>query len=325
MDSRNLDEALARREPLVDALQAEGTDCYRLFHGAVEGHPGLTIDRYGPVLLVQTWRTPVPVDAVHAWADRVSDHLGVGLTPVHNHRAKPIDFERHWPHADASPVDGHEGGLVYDVRPRHDGQDPLLFLDLRSVRRRVRAESAGRSVLNLFAYTCGVGLAAAAGQATEVWNVDFAKRALQIGEANATRNGLPQRFVQENVFVVTRQLAGLSVGRRGRYTRYAPRTFDLVILDPPRWSTSRAGTVDTVRDYPSLFKPAVLATAPGGVVVATNNVASVDREAWFEILRRCAAKAGRPLVDLEWMPPDEDFPSPDGQPPLKVAWCRLGA
>lgn len=324
MDLGNLAAALRRRTDALAALHAAGTDCYRLLHGAVEGHPGLTVDRYGPVLLVQTWRDPVDPSAVRAAADRVQGALDVPLTPVYNHRAKPVDFERHWPHADDGEVLGHEEGLSYDVRPRHGGQDPLLFLDLRALRRRVRAEAAERSVLNLFAYTCGVGLAAAAGGASEVWNVDFAKRALAVGHANADRNGLPQRFEKENSFVVMRQMAGLSVGRRGRYTRYEPRRFDLVVLDPPRWSTSRYGTVDTVGDYPSLFKPAVLATTPGGIVAATNNVASVDREAWFAVLRRCAEKAGRPLVDLQWMPPDDDFPSPDGQPPLKVAWCRVG-
>lgn len=324
MASRNLDVALLQRDPLFARLHEEGTDCYRLFHGAVEGAPGLAIDRYGPLMLVQTWRDPVTRDEVLDWADRVSTHFGTPLEPVVNHRRKPIDFEAHWPWRDRGVV-GHEEGLIYDVRPRHRGQDPLLFLDLRALRRRVRACCAGWSVLNLFAYTCGVGLVAAAGGASEVWNVDFARSALAVGEENAERNGLPQRFVKDDCFVVSRQLAGLSVGRKGRWNRYEPRTFDLVVLDPPRRSTSRAGTVDTVGDYPSLFKPAVLATRPGGVVAATNNVASVDREAWVDVLRRCAAKAGRPLASIEWITPDGDFPSPDGNPPLKVAWCTTEA
>ncbi len=325
MNTRNLDVALGGREQLLDALHQEGTDAYRLFHGAVEGAPGLTIDRYGPLLLVQTWRDPVPRDEVLAWTEHLAGRLGVSLEPVVNHRARPIDFERHWPWTERGLVLAHEQSLTFDVRPRHRGQDPLLFLDLRALRRRVRATCRGCSVLNLFAYTCGVGLLAAAGGASEIWNVDFARSALSVGEGNAERNGLPQRFVHDDCFVVTRQLAGLRVGRRGRWTSYAPRTFDLVVLDPPRRSTSRAGTVDTVGDYPSLFKPAVLATRPGGVVAATNNVASVDREAWFDVLRRCAAKAGRPLASIEWLPPDDDFPTPDGHPPLKVAWCTTEA
>jgi 23S rRNA (cytosine1962-C5)-methyltransferase len=105
--------------------------------------------------------------------------------------------------------------------------------------------------------------------------------------------------------------------------RHEARRFELVVLDPPRWSKGRYGAVDLVRDYPSLFKPAVLATAPGGVLVATNNVASVELDAWLDVLDRCARKAGRPLGEVEVLQPEEDFPSPDGRPPLKIAWCRV--
>ena len=77
--------------------------------------------------------------------------------------------------------------------------------------------------------------------------------------------------------------------------------------------------MDPVRDYPSLFKPALLATAPGGAVLATNHVSKVERDTWLEQLRRCAAKAGRPLRSLQPIQPEADFPSPDGNPPLKMA------
>jgi 23S rRNA (cytosine1962-C5)-methyltransferase len=74
-----------------------------------------------------------------------------------------------------------------------------------------------------------------------------------------------------------------------------------------------------VRDYPSLFKPAVLALRPGGSVLATNHVSTVDMEPWLESLERCASKAGRPLVSLTPLTPEADFPSPDGKHPLKMA------
>ena len=133
--------------------------------------------------------------------------------------------------------------------------------------------------------------------------------------------------MRQDVFPVIRQLAGLGVpGRRGRraaHQKLQPRTFDLTVLDPPRWSTGKFGTVDTVNDYPSLFKPALLATKQGGALLATNNVASVDYEAWVSILHRCANKAGRPLRDVERIYPEADFPSPDGRTPLKLAWIRV--
>ena len=322
-----LSRALDVRRDWLSAFAEEGTDCYRLLHGAVEGAPGVAVDRYGPMLLVQTWRQPLPDGALDRLVALGSAAVGHDLIGVWNHRVRPVDFARWHPIALPEVVIGREGGLTYDVRPRHRGQDPLLFLDIRCVRRRLAA-SAPASVLNLFAYTCGVGLAAAAGGARSVLNVDFARSAMAVGRDNARRNGLEavQRFVVEDCFCVSRQLASLPLGRgarRGRFVRIDPATFDLVVLDPPRWSTSRFGTVDLIRDYPSVFKPAVRCVAPGGQIVATNHVPSVDRDAWIDILRRCAAKAGRPLAEVEILTPEADFPSPDGRPPLKIAWCRV--
>jgi 23S rRNA (cytosine1962-C5)-methyltransferase len=67
----------------------------------------------------------------------------------------------------------------------------------------------------------------------------------------------------------------------------------------------------------------VLALADGGALLATNHVPEVDEAAWHDALRRCADKAGRPLASLESVPVDDDFPSFDGRPPLKVALARL--
>jgi 23S rRNA (cytosine1962-C5)-methyltransferase len=312
--------AVERRRGLLPSLHAEGTDCYRLLHGAVEGAPGVTIDRYGDVLLVQTWRDPIDSAAAPRIVEIASAAIGASLELVWNHRVPPFEYARLWPWTERAVI-GHELGLAYDVRPRHRGRDPLLFLDLRAARRKILASVRGKSVLNLFAYTCGVGLCAAQGAATEVWNVDFARSALEVGRANAERNGLSAHttFVQQDCLRVVRALAGLGV-RRGR-APFEPRTFDLVFLDPPRWATSRQGAVDVVRDYPSLFKPALLATSPGGIVVATNHVPQVDRDAWHLTLERCARKAGRLLAGIEVVEPEQDFPSPDARPPLKIAWC----
>ncbi len=351
-----LERGLERRGDLLAVLHAEQTDCYRLLHGVAEGAPGLTLDRYGPLLLIQTWRTPLsdndratiedvlaaPLGLVSVW-----NHRGVGARPRDRARDSGVAGGSQGP-SDAPPpmispygpwpvsglpadVEGRELGLRLDVRPRWRGIDPLLFLDLRAGRRHVMAAAKGKSVLNLFAYTCTAGVTAAAGGASEVWNVDFASSALAIGSENAARNGIgAASFVTqcEDVFPVVRQLAGLKVGdwRGGRqrpFKRVAARAFDIVVLDPPARAKSAFGTVDVVRDYPSLFKPAVLATAPGGHILATNHAASVDRDEWLEVLRRCAAKAGRPLRSIDVIVPESDVPSFDGRPPLKLAWCAL--
>lgn len=328
-----LNDALERRRAWLDDAAARGTDCVRLLSGAVEGAPGITIDRYGPLLLIQTGREQLLDEgAPRALADIVSRALGAALEPVWNHRPayRREGFDHHFraPEAARSAV-GLEEGMRFAVDPRRGGLDPLLFLDLRAGRRRVRALAQDRSALNLFAYTCGLGVAAALGGAREVVNVDFARSALDVGAENARLNmieGSAFSLVHEDVLPVVRQLADLPVKGRGArrpFLRLAPRRFELVMLDPPRWAKSPFGAVDVVRDYPSLLKPALLALEPGGILFATNHVPSVSRDTLVAMATRTAEKIGRHLEDIEIIPPDPDFPSPDAQPPLKMLLARV--
>ena len=130
-----------------------------------------------------------------------------------------------------------------------------FFLDFRAGRRKIRAESAGKKVVNFFSYTCGIGVAAATGGAKEVLNVDFANHALSIGQANAQLNGCTtEQFqtLQDDAMLVLRQFSGLGVkGKAARrsYVARSARLFDIVVLDPPRYAKSPFGIVDTVQDY----------------------------------------------------------------------------
>lgn len=323
--------ALSARQPLLAELHAQGTDCYRLFHGTQEGAGGLTVDRYGPQLLVQSFHETLDQDALMQLADTVTEQLSMPLLLVYNDRSKGnsrIDRDPNLFQPEATALEdlvGHEWDLAYRIRGRHTGQDPLLFLDLRNARGWVKANSAGKSVLNLFAYTCGVGLCAAAGGAHEVVNLDFAEGNLAVGRENGALNPqLPaMQFIQSDYFPAIRQLAGLPISnRRGQklpsYPRLEQRQFDLVFLDPPAWAKSAFGTVDLLRDYQSLLKPALLATADGGTLVCCNNLAKVELGEWRAQVLRCAEKLGRPVRDCQVLGPAADFPSQDGKPPLKT-------
>lgn len=330
-----LSAALDARQPLLAELHRQQTNCYRLFHGSQEGAPGLTADRYGAQLMVQSFHQTLERDALLTLHAQISERLGLDLQLVYNDRSggnSRIDRRdavyQPTPEALEDGV-GREWGLNYRVRGRHPGQDPLLFLDLRNARGWIRANSAGKSVLNLFAYTCGVGLCAAAGGAREVLNLDFAEGNLAVGRENLALNpGLAMDFVQSDYFPAIRQLAGLPItARRGHqlppYPRLRQRQFDLVLLDPPAWAKSAFGTVDLLRDYQSLLKPAILATAEGGALVCCNNLAKVALDDWRAQVLRCAEKLGRPVRDCEQIVPAADFPSRDGQPPLKTLVLRF--
>jgi 23S rRNA (cytosine1962-C5)-methyltransferase len=330
-----LNTALKAREQLINQLHSESTDAYRLFHGSVEGASGLTVDRYGDLILAQSFHRPMSPgereEARNFYAERLP-----GLDFIYNDRSEansrisnplPASLLEKAQQARIAT----ELGAKYLIQARHAGQDPWLFLDARAARRRVKAEAAGKSLLNLFAYTCGTGLVAGLAGASHVVNVDFAESNLAVGKENARLNDLQARprFVKSDAFAAMRQYAGLGQPGRVRgkpmppFPKLEPKQFDIVYLDPPRYAKSAFGVVDLINDYPGVFKPALLCTAEGGTMICCNNVAQVQREAWLDQLERSARKAGRPIREMEWIVPEGDFPSPDGKPPLKIALLRV--
>ncbi|MCX5787196.1 MAG: class I SAM-dependent methyltransferase [Elusimicrobia bacterium] len=330
-----LSAALERRAGLLSRLQAEETDSYRLFHGTAEGEAGLTVDRYGSLLLVQSFHRPLEPLELAALREFYAGAFP-GLALVYNDRSRPHsrianELEPELRAEAAAPREAREFGVRYLIQGRHAGQDPWLFLDLRAARRRVMREAPEKSLLNVFAYTCGVGVAAARAGASRVMNVDFSRSSLAVGEENAGLNGLRIAMlnVYSDAFPALRQLSGLGQSRvvRGRrlppFPKLEPQRFDLVFLDPPPYARSPFGVVDLIHDYPAVFKPALLCAAEGGSVLCCNNVAAVGREDWLGQLERCARKAGRPIREAEWIAPEEDFPSTDGRPPLKMVLLKV--
>ncbi|QFU25449.1 class I SAM-dependent methyltransferase [Shewanella eurypsychrophilus] len=323
-----LASALEKRHQLLTQAKASNTDCYRVFHGTVEGINGLNIDRYGEAWLIQSFHQALSDDELQEISDSLTqvEELPVIYNDRSDKNSRVMnkldvindDF------ANQAQV-MHENGIKFTSKLRHEGQDPLLFLDMRVGREFVQANSHNKTVLNLFSYTCGIGTAAAVGGATRVMNIDFSSFALAAGKTNAELNQVSDvcEFIQSDAFPALRQLAGLKVaGRRNqklpKYPKLPATQFDLVFLDPPRFAKSPFGIVDLINDYQSLFKPALLTTKAGGTIVCCNNVAKVDREAWFDALVRCVEKQGRTVSSHSWLDCHADFPSFDGNHPLKI-------
>lgn len=342
-----LQAAWDSRQDLLAQCAAEQTDCYRLFHGTVEGLPGVTVDRYGPECLIQSFHESLSHDDVQAIQAFYDERLQAqaSLVPfwVYNDRSAR-NSRRLRVAVGEGDVEhnfvGKELGVSYRVAAQHQGEDPLLFLDLRVARRWLLKNTQGKQVLNLFGYTCGAGVCAAKGGASQVWNVDFSQFALGFAQQNFQLNSLPEdqyRLIESDCFAALKQLVGIPIkarmkklpnGRRVQaplpdYPKLDQQQFDVVFLDPPKWAKSAFGTVDLVRDYQSLFKPAVMATKENGTLIACNNVAKVNREDWVNSLRRCAEKQGRPIKEIEILVPESDFPTLDNNPPLKIAVCHF--
>lgn len=156
-----------------------------------------------------------------------------------------------------------ENELRFVVRP-YDGFAVGLFLDQRDNRRRVREMASGRRVLNLFSYTCGFSVAAAAGGATEVASVDLSKRYLEWGKENFAANDFSTKenwFFCSDVFEFYKRAE-----RRGR-------RYDLIIIDPPTFARMRRPkrVFNITEKLDDLVAGAVrLLDADGAILLSTN-------------------------------------------------------
>jgi 23S rRNA (cytosine1962-C5)-methyltransferase len=209
-----------------------------------------------------------------------------------------------------------EGGAPF-LLDLGDGLSVGLFLDQRANRARTRALARGRRVLNLFAYTCGFGLVAALGGARETVDVDLSRRALARGRRNYAAAGLDpsgggHRFVREDAFRYLDRLA-----RRGE-------TFDLVVVDPPTFSTTRrGGRFTSGRDWVDLAAASLEVTGPGGWLLASSNDERLSPDELGGLLAEGAGRSGRRIEERQPAPTPDDFPPAPGAPRLRAFWLRV--
>lgn len=248
----HLKTALEARQALLAQMEAEQTNAYRLFHGSVEGESGLTVDRYGDLLLIQTFHRPLTADELSE-VESFYTKAFPGLATLYNDRSQSNSriSNKLTPEQNEVamlPRVFLELGVKYRFQGRHAGQDPWLFLDMRAGRRRVMQEIASKSLLNLFAYTCGIGIAAAKAGARHVVNVDFSESSLAIGKENARLNELPirVRLVKSDVFAALRQFSGLGQSQRVR-GKVMPPSPSLIRTGSTWFSSIRRATQKPVR------------------------------------------------------------------------------
>ena len=299
------------RTALRVRLQGEGTNCFRVLHA-----PGLTADAYAGLLLVQCSRHLFQEGGEHLeeWAN------AHGFTGAVVWERADRTSRVAWQSGDLEPRWVEEFGLHYRVEALPRRLDPQLFLDTRVLRRRLLTGVVkGARLVNLFCYSGSLAIAAHRGGCVEVVQSDFSRSAVARARENAERNGFQQTFVCEEVYPVLWQWAGRPVKRHGRdYVRLKKRDFDVIVLDPPQRSRGFFGSVDIKNDYSGLFRPCLEMLAAGGRIFATNNLAEVTLEQFLETLERSSRKAGRPWSSHQVHLPEEDFPTHDGRPPLKM-------
>ena len=198
-----------------------------------------------------------------------------------------------------------------------DGLSTGIFLDQRENRARVFAISKGLRVANLFSYTCAFSVAAACGGASKTVSVDASMVALERGRQNLTHAGIDvghsHTFCAEDAFSWLARM-----GRRGE-------KFDLVILDPPSYSTTKKSRFVAESDYAKLAAEVLDLVSPRGKLLACTNHRGVSRAKFRRMLRDALRLAKRNATQIKDLPDPSDFPPPLGREcHLKSVLVTLG-
>ncbi len=314
LDRRLLDArlraALALRESLFDR------PCYRLVHGEGDSLPGLVVDRYDDVLVVQINTAGI---------ERLRDELIAALvdllapraillrndTPLRELEGLEKSVETvHGTLPETLVID--EGGLRFEV-PASGGQKTGWFFDQRSNRDRLIRYTEGRRVLDLFSYVGAWGLRAAAAGASEVLCVDSSAPALTQLEANATANGLGDTVATRrgDVFEVLRKL------------REKGERFDTVVVDPPALIKRRKDHKAGSEAYRRLNRLVLQVLNPGGIVLTSSCSYHLSRDELRVALERAARQVDVDLQILEQGHAGPDHPVHPAIPETDYLKCLV--
>ncbi len=316
-----LERAIAARQPLL----ADGsTSACRLVNAESDHIPGLVVDRYGDVTVVQYLSA-----GTDARRELFNDLLVELLHPTTLYERSDVDVrekERLAPREGliygAEPpacVEVVENGLRFGVDVRH-GHKTGFYLDQRDNRALVRdavKRQDGPTVLNTFAYTGGFAVYALAGGASAVTNVDTSAEALRVGRENLARNGFAEAAVEDiegDAFTVLRELHNQK------------RTFDVVILDPPKFAFTQGDVQRAARGYKDINMQALRLLNPGGLLFTFSCSGAISADLFQKIVFGAALDVKRDAQIVGRMTQSSDHPIaltfPEGEY-LKGLVCRV--
>lgn len=263
----DLAAAFERAAEARGALDARHEGALRLFAGFYEGYPALAVDLYARTLVVHDY-------ADGPSGDRAAAEQVVGLARARFPWIRAALWKVRAAKDEASRngtlLFGEAGALDRGIREHDVGysialrlnRDASFYLDTRGLRAWAKAELGGKRVLNTFAYTGSLGVAAMGGGAREVVHVDRNKAFLEIAKASYAKNGWPTRrvdFRAEDFFE--------AVGRLKR----EKALFDCVFVDPPFFSETAQGKIDLVSSATRTLDKVRPLIGDGGCLVAVNN------------------------------------------------------
>ena len=273
-----------------------------MIYSEADGLSGLVVDRYGRYLVVQPTALAMqrrvdellPLLAEASGAPGIVVRADRGLARL---EGLSSDEDRTWGEVPEGPIFIEEHGLRYGV-DLSVGQKTGFYLDQRENRAAAAGYARSGRVLDLFCYTGGFSLAAARlGGASEVLGVDTSEKAIAVGRAGAQLNGLTNvRFEVADGFDALDEL----VSRRER--------FDMVILDPPKFTRTRRSLDDALRAYHRINRLGASLLPPGGILVTCSCSGNVMREDFLHMLSGVAQQLSREIQVLEQRGAAPDHP-----------------
>lgn len=315
---RELTKAWTDREASGELAR---TEALRVFHGPGEGtgvRRSWAIDRFGDHYWLTQWEgseaeSASPRDDFVAFLRTKQAKSVVSLgRPERGVPALP-EVVYGAPPQGRFAVD--EQGAKYAIQ-LVDARHPGLFLDHAPLRQWLRENARGWQVLNTFAYTGSLSVAAALGGAAHVTTLDLSRPTVQWAEENWRLNDLPDeraRFLFGDVFEWLPRL-----GREGR-------RYDCVLLDPPSFSRGKKGTFSTAKDLPRLHALALERVEDGGVLVTSINSANVRRAKFRADVEQAARQAGVSLDVLWQVQMPASFPASSPEQRYLKGWAfRVG-
>ena len=274
----------------------------RLVFSEGDGLSGLIVDRYADFLAVQVTALAMAVrlPQIAAMLVELTGPQGIMIRTERGvSRAEGIELRDgpYWGIMPDGPLVIVDHGLQYEL-DLAEGQKTGFYLDQRENRAAAARYFRDRRVLDMFCYSGGFSLAAAAlGGAREVLGVDTSQKAVALAEANARRNGIANvQFQCGDGFETLETL--LRSGQR----------FGGVVLDPPKFARSRSASDEALRAYHWLNRLGVALLEPGGILVTCSCSGHVSREDFLYMLVGVSQQTGRTIQVLEQRGASPDHP-----------------
>ncbi len=283
------DERLRRAVELRrDVLRLDAaTDAYRVLHAEGDGLSGLVVDRYDDVLSAEVFSLAM-FQRSQALLERLGKRLGTTHTliqiPVQTHGQEGFLAEPVRSPGLPEEVVVTEFGTRFRVR-FEEGHKTGFFCDQRDNRRRLAEFCSGRTVLDLCCYTGGFAVQAKRlGNATEVTGVDLDEKAIAIARENARLNQEKVNFIHADAFGYMRDMIANG------------RTFDVVVLDPPKLIRNRRELEEGTKTHLDLNRLAVQLVADGGLFLSCTCSGLLEEAEFLRLLQTAARQAGKPAV-----------------------------